>query len=262
MTWREQWAEFEHGHKVALVLSAVAALVIVFLLWRLDAAQGAEARAALAESVARAKADTTRMLRDSLGFQRLVIQQTQKSDAVDRELDEMRRALVSLSIAVATREVRNAPASAPTTETAGGIRHSTFDVRTEPYTVHAEVSVPPPPAPGVMDLLRVSTDPFNMGARLGCTNKVNPLGMRDAMLTLTDLPAWVKPTITHVEQDPAVCPSPVLQRDVSGDDRTRWALVAGYGATYPSPAARGFVGLALSKPIPCPKFARGRVPGC
>lgn len=262
MTWRDEWNSYAQGHRVALIASGFAALVIVALVWRLNAAQGAQAEAARLESVARARADTTRMLRDSLGFQRLVIQQTQRRDDVDRALDEMRRALVTLSIAVATREVRNTPASAPTTETAGGVRHATFDARTTPYTVHAEVSVPPPPAPANLDLLRVSTDPFTFDARLGCTNKVNALGMRDAMLTLTNLPEWAKPTIAHVEQDPSVCPSPVLERDKSGDDRSRLALSLGGGYTFPQPAGRLFVGLTISKPIPCPKVLRGRVWGC
>jgi hypothetical protein len=261
MTLREQWATFEHGHKVALVLSAVAALAIVFLLWRLDAAQGAEAKAALAESQARAKSDTTRMLRDSLGFQRLVIQQTQRGDATDQQLGEIRRALLQLAVTVATRSAQNVPASGPTTQNAAGDRHGDFHTRLEPYTVDAGVTLPTPPAPGRLDSIRIALDPIGLSARLGCTEKPNALGMRDAMLTV-QAPPWAKVGINHVEQDPSVCPSPVLMKDKSGDDRSRLALSIGYGYTFPQPAARAFVGVTISKPVPCPAIARGRVPGC
>jgi hypothetical protein len=260
MTWREQWDTFEHSHKTALILLAVAALAIVVLLWRVDALQGAEARAALAATNEKAARDTTRMLKDSLGFQRLVLQQVQKSDAVDQELGEMRRALLQLG-------VTNVAATTPTTQNASGTRFGTFDVDSAPYHLHAVVSLPVPPAKGAIDA-RFALDPFGLNARLGCTSKVNALGMRDAMLTVQPVDSldrfisWAKVAISHVEQDPSVCPSPVLQKDVSSDDRSRWSLVAGWGYTFPQPAARTFVGLALSKPIPCPQVLRKRVPGC
>lgn len=261
LTLREQWRALPTSHRGVVVAFSLAVLVVILLVWRLNAAHGAEARAALAESQARARADTTRALRDSLGFQRLVVQQTQRSDATDVQLGEIRRALLNLAVVVATRETRNVPASSATTENAAGERHATFDARAEPFTVHAAVTLPAPPAKGWLDTLRVSMDSIALTARLGCTTKVNALGMRDAMLTV-QAPPWAAVGIGHVEQAVDVCPSPVLQRDQSKDDRSRVALVAGYGYTYPSPAARGFVGIAIAKPLPCPKFLRGKVPGC
>jgi hypothetical protein len=267
MSIREQWATFEHSHKAALIISGISAIVIVVLLWRVDALQGAEARAALAATNEKAAHDTTRMLKDSLGFQRLVIQQVQKSDAVDQELGEMRRALLQLGVTIAQRSVSNVAASTPTSQNASGTRFGTFDVDSTPYHLHAVVSLPVPPAKGAIDA-RFALDPFGLDARLGCTAKVNTLGMRDALLTVRPVDSldrfidWAKVAIHHVEQDPSVCPSPVLQRDLSADTRSRWSIFVGYGYTYPQPAARIELGVGLSKPLPCPAFLRKRLYGC
>jgi hypothetical protein len=268
MSVRTAWATSSTTAKTIAIAFVIMLVVIIGLMWELNTARGADARAALAESQARAKADTTRMLRDSLGFQRLVIQQVQKSDAYDQELGEMRRALLQLGVLIATKSVTNREASSATTETASGARLGVFDVRQEPYTMHAVVTLPAPPAKGAIDA-SFALDPLGLSARLGCTSKVNTLGMRDALLTVkpvrpgTDsLVSWAKISIDHVEQDPSVCPSPVLQKDLSADDRSRLALVFGYGFTYPSPATRAFVGIAISKPLPCPALLRKRLPGC
>lgn len=255
--------------KIAAGALVVLLALCAVLMWKLHSAQGAEARAALAESQARARADTTRELRRVITaqgdtvrqFQRLSVQQAQKADAIDKQLDQMRRALLNLSVQVAHVDVRGVASTTPTIENALLVRQTSFELRREPYTLKFAVSLPPPPARGVLDSLSIDLDVIKLSGRLGCTNKVNALGMRDASLTVSG-PTWATIAIEHVEQDPSVCPSPVLQRDLSADDRMRLAVVAGFGYTFPQPAARAFVGLAISKPLPCPALLRKRLPGC
>lgn len=267
MTVREKLAALPLVTKVLAGVLVVLVIIIIVLMWRVGGLQGAEAKAALAATNEKALRDSTRKLADIVTkqgetlsvYQRLSLQQEQKSDAVDRQLDEMRRALLQFSVAIVQRTVRNAEGT-PTTETAEGARKATFDVRSEPYTLHERVTLPKPPAKGVIDSLAIALDRLDLAARLGCTNKVNALGMRDAQLTVTG-PTWAAVAISHVEQDPAVCPSPVLQKDLSADDRSRWSIYLGGGYSFPQ-GVSAQLGLGLAKPLPCPAFLRKRLVGC
>jgi len=267
MTLRDRISALPLVTRVLAGALIVLVIIVIVLLWQNGSLRGAEAKAALAATNEKALRDSTRKLTDIVTkqgetlsvYQRLALQQEQKSDAIDKQLDEMRRALLQFSVAIVQRTVRNAEGT-PTTETAEGARKATFDVRTEPYTLHERVTLPKPPAKGMIDSLAIALDRLDLAARLGCTNKVNALGMRDAQLTVTG-PTWASVAISHVEQDPSVCPSPVLQRDLSADDRSRLAIYLGGGYSFP----QGFsaqLGLGIAKPLPCPAILRKRLPGC
>lgn len=222
---------------------------------RLHAAQTAQAQAALEASNLRATADTTReVYRDSIRtiVQRLALQQPQKPDSIDRMLRTQRIALDELRASIRVLSAR-VTSTTPVTIDAADVRHGTFDVRQEPYTAHAEVSLPATGL-GAIDL-RVTLDTMPLSLRLGC-GPANADGIRAASAAVT-APSWATVTLSRVEQDPGLCRSPALERAaVRADSRMRLAIVGGYGAglvdgrIVPTP----FVGLALSRPIAVPRW--------
>jgi hypothetical protein len=206
---------------VIAVVAVVCALALALGVqsWRLRRAHRATAEQALAADTLRAHHDTSRaaalsardsarILGDSLAARaRLVLQLRQESDALDRALGQERIARQDLTATVRALRAR-VPASGPTDEDPeSGDRQAHFDVRSPPYTVSADVRLPPPPGRGDM-AVAVTVDPAAIALRLGCGDP-NAAGIRAATATATG-PTWLALTIGRVEQTPDLCRSPAL----------------------------------------------------
>lgn len=205
------------GARVAAVLAAIV-LVLVFMLWR---SERGRAEAVLARVNAEARADTSRTLAgkaldearklygDSVAVvTRLVVQERQRSDGLDRELRQTRVALASLTVAVRNLDARVGSSGGtietprPPGEGGGTVRSASFDVREAPYTVHADVTLPPAPEPGRL-AVKVSLDTARIALRLGCSGK-SDAGIRSAQATAV-APEWLAVNLSRVEADPVVC---------------------------------------------------------
>jgi len=199
--------------------------------WRLVRVQRSRAAHALAADTLRASRDTSRLLQIRLGdslraVQRLVVQREQASDALDRELKQQRLALAQLSVSL--QQLRaTVRSAAPTREDSSGTRAASFQVRQPPYTVDAQVTLPPPPGAGSLEI-QVAVDSAQLELRLGCT-AANAEGIRSAQATVTG-PPWLPIRVGRVEQDAGLCRSPALEPRRSLGWR-RWMphLSAGYG---------------------------------
>ena len=131
--------------------------------------------------------------------------------------------------------------SASTIET---VRSAFFDIRQEPYTVAAQVDIPPPPDSARIDL-RVAIDPIPIEARVTCS-RADAQGLKTASVSASS-PTWATVRFGRVEQSPDVCGSPALKPAVHagrtllsrgfvfGVGRAltpngwRWAMFAGAG---------------------------------
>ena len=143
----------------ALFWALIAALAVAGVQTvRLDAARAAGIRAALAVDSAEAVRDTSRLVRfngewdralaDSLRVvQRRALQVRQRSDALDRALGLERAARAQLETTVESLRA-TAKAAHVAVEAGDRTRSAEFDVRQEPYTVHAAVALPEPPGGG------------------------------------------------------------------------------------------------------------------
>lgn len=158
---------------------------------------------------------------------RLVVQTKQQNDRVDEALKQDRVALEQLTATVRVLQTKVA-SSGTTTEDTAGTRRGSFDLREVPYTAHADVELPKPPAKGALDL-RVTLDPAILNLRLGC-GSVDANGIREARAT-AEGPSWLTLSIGRVEQDPGICPSPALQKaKLSGSHfRPQLSIGPGYG---------------------------------
>lgn len=180
--------------------------------WQLGRVRAALATAALRADSIEAVADTTRLLAlqstgDSVrAYQRRVIQETQTSDRLDRELRQERIARLGLQAQLASLDT--AVTGGPTSEVLG-VRTGHFSFRQPPYTVQADASLPAPPAAGTLDL-KVQLDTLRLGLRLGCL-EANDIGIRAAQVT-TIGPPWAKIQLGEVSQSPDLCRSPALAK--------------------------------------------------
>jgi hypothetical protein len=204
-------------------VTAVLVLAVAVLFWQRNTARAAEGKAALEASNARARADSQVTLRidavrkvygDSmLAVTRLVVQAQQNNDAIDRELKQNRVMLATLTAQVRVLNT-TITSNGPTVEDSAGVRHDSVDEREPPFTTHADVELPRPPAKGTVKI-RVALDPATIGLRLGCAQKADANGILAARAT-ANAPPWLQLTIGRVEQEPDVCPSPVLHQGSAG----------------------------------------------
>jgi hypothetical protein len=227
------------GNLLVVVGVALAVLFLAVRAASVDRAQSAAARAALVADTAIASHDTTRTLvlrlaslGDSLRVvQRRAVQVDQQADALDRALGLERAARDSLATTIAgyrgvvradtVRDTVVVSASGRKNEEGRGggaspsdtVRRGTFDIRQAPYTVHAQVELPPPPAAGTM-VLGVDLDTLRFEVRLGC-GPPNAAGVRPAATTVTG-PSWAAIQLDRVEQSPDVCAA-------LGVAESRWA---------------------------------------
>ena len=91
-------------------------------------------------------------------------------------------------------------------------RRASLD-RTGPgWSASAQVALPPPPAPGLMEL-SVRLSDVVLGVRLGCGAPVG--GVRPATARV-DAPAWVRVQLDQVLAEPGVCNPPSLMTPTGG----------------------------------------------
>ena len=227
---------------------------------RLDNERARRTLAGLQADALQAAADTgrhiyikVRALGESLLVaERRAVQTLQRADKLDRALGRERRVRHNLEIAISgmSRAVksdtvlvaRGAARSTSGTE----IRRATFDVRDAPYTVRAQVVLPPPPAAGTLDL-HVSLDTLGLDIRVGC-GAPTASGVRPATASVAG-PAWAHVRLARVEQAPGVCAAraketgnaslPMMRRVLN-----RAGVSAGYGLTR-TPSGLVAAGLSL-----------------
>ncbi|MDB4878550.1 MAG: hypothetical protein JWM41_4996 [Gemmatimonadetes bacterium] len=222
---------------------------------RVSAEQSRAATAALAVTNLAAERDSTRnvartnkrvaaLLGDSLQLvEKHAVQVAQRGDALDRALGRERRARYALDASVDS--LHRAASTPVAVNHDDGIRMARFDIREPPYTVQADVSMPPPPDSAHI-ALRVSIDAIPIEARVSCS-PANEDGIRTATVTASS-PPWAKVRFGHVEQSPELCTSPALVRSrtprrlvrftplvigggrvVATDGSSRWGLFVGAG---------------------------------
>ena len=164
-----------------LVLALVAALVLTVRIeeWRLAAQRRRAAAVIVAESNRSAERDTTRdvatenarvakLLGDSLRLvEKQVVQVAQKRDALDRALGRERVARYAATAVVDSLERVVAAADSVVRDASREVRVARFDVRQEPYTIVADVELPPPPDSATMRV-KVAVDPIPIEARVTC----------------------------------------------------------------------------------------------
>lgn len=167
--------------------------------------------------------DTTRLrlvrTRDSLlrVFQRRVIQEKQRADALDRALGLERRLRVAASVRFDSALAQ--VAGTPTIADSDGDRSSQFHLRQPPYTVDATAVLPPPPEQGRL-VVAVRLDPLPLSLRIGCGPAVR--GVRPATASLV-VPPWATVVLDSLSQAPEVCLSPLAQTP----PKKRWPWLVG-----------------------------------
>lgn len=189
------------------------------------------------------------VLGDSLRLAEIrVVQVTQQNDALDKALGRERVALYVDNVAVdSLRGVVHAMSTDVQRSEAGAVqtvRSAFFDIRKEPYTIAAQVDIPPAPDSARIEL-HVAIDPIPIEARVSCSSP-DRQGIKAASVSATS-PTWATVRFGRVEQSPEVCGSPSLKgsvqprrallsrRLVIGAGRAltasgwRWALFAGAG---------------------------------
>ena len=157
-----------------------------------------------------AAVDTTRVvdLRKIYGdsiraVERRAIQSELARNAADAALGRVAAANATMAASIASLAAR-VGSTGGTTETAEGDRKAAFDVRQPPYTAHADVSLPEPPAPGTLDLT-VQLDTARLSVRLQCGEPVRDF--RPASV-LVETPPWLRIRIDSVQQSPDICNPP------------------------------------------------------
>src|ERR1017187_8753451 len=155
---------------IAIVVGVVLLVLLVLLRWvvgRMDENQRVETKAkqaVLGQGTVEAARDTSRplyiegVLGDSLrAAQRRAIQVEQRADRLDAmlKLERVARERLEASVVALRTTVRSDTVYVTRDEGVGrsagdGVRHAALDTRQAPYTVHADVSLPEPPAPGRM----------------------------------------------------------------------------------------------------------------
>jgi hypothetical protein len=196
-------------------------------------------------NVAVSERKVAELLGDSLRVaERLVVQGTQRADALDRALGRERRARYQMVATVDS--LSRAVGSAAVVEAADDVRRARFDVRRAPYTIGADVAIPAPPDSARL-AIDVALDPIPVGVRVGC-GAPDRDGIRAATVDAV-APAWATVRLERLEQVPEVCASPAptsyakrgerqfafspltagFGRALSLDGRWSWALFLGGG---------------------------------
>src|SRR4029077_20257174 len=132
-------------------------------------------------------------------------QVSQKRDALDAALGRERAARYA-AVAVVDSVERliaavNAAIPAPDALVSREVRAARFDLRQEPYTIVANVAMPPPPDSATLQV-KVLVDPIPIVARVTCTDIGS--GAREVSVSV-ETPAWVRVRLGTVSQTPDVC---------------------------------------------------------
>src|ERR1019366_318201 len=246
---------------IAIVVGVVLVVLVRWGVSRWGENQRAEARAAQAvlwQDTVEAARDTSRalyiegVLGDSLrAAQRRAIQVEQRADRLDAtlKLERMAREQVEASVVALRATVRSDTVFVASTEglrsTKGdSVRSAAFDLRQEPYTVHADVSLPEPPAPGRMEV-SVELDTLALDVRVGC-GAAGGGGGRPASVTVVG-PAWASVRLGRMEQAPSVCSASARTTDGG-----KWSglvrFVERFGVSVGYAAARSSTGALVAGP--------------
>jgi len=194
---------------------ALLAFVIIFLMaWRLRVAHAETARIQLEKANAEARATPSAALtQDQLakfirdigetvaGATKPAVQAPQRNDALDKALASDRVAIAALVASIASLTAHATSTGAVVSTANDSVRAASFDVSQPPYTVHADVKLPRPPAHGTLDAT-VDLEPAHLSPRIGCGPAIN--GVRSAQYTITG-PPWLTMVIDSSSQDPALC---------------------------------------------------------
>jgi hypothetical protein len=205
---------------IAIAAGVVLLMLLRWVAGRMEENQRAEEKArqaVLAQDSVEAARDTSRalsiegVLGDSLrAAQRRAMQVEQRADKLDAtlKLERVAREQLEASVVALRATVKSDSAVDDTTgvgerrATGDGVRRAGFDLRQEPYTVHADVSLPKPPARGSMNV-SVELDTLPLDVRVGCGD-AGIEGVRPASVTVVG-PAWAMVRLSRVEQAPSVC---------------------------------------------------------
>ena len=213
--------------------SGVAFAVVVALLVtvavqsvRLDAARERATKAALVADILEAVRDSSRvlsiegaMLGDSLVVvQRRAIQAGQKADALDKALGLERVVRDQLQATIAGMRSRVRSDTVVVEAPGDSIRSATYDIRQEPYTLHAEVALPRAPERGRLDV-RVDLDTLALELRVGC-GVDNGYGVRVAEVSPpAKVPQRSPPTASCILRAPAAPLPPATATPPSSKSR-------------------------------------------
>lgn len=168
----------------------------------------ADSFAAVADSTRRISERAERLLGIAVqGYERRIVQEEQKRDALDKALKRERAANAVLTLRIKGVDTIFA---ANVTEV-DSVRIGVFGLRQAPFTVKGSVRLPPPPRPGDVNL-QIEVDPLRMNIRLGCHPKDNQ-GFRRASVFVS-LPAWAQAGIDTVSQSREVCNPPKQKNTV------------------------------------------------
>lgn len=149
--------------------------------------------------------DTTReiknILADSLRyFERRAVQTELEADSLDKALERESRVRANAEARVDSLE--SVIASSSVSEDSLGVRTASFDFYDEPYTIDAEIVMPPPPRSANL-ILNVKLDPIPLSFRVGCSE--NPdTDIKRATIGITT-PDWAEVELKEVTQEPGVC---------------------------------------------------------
>jgi hypothetical protein len=226
------------GWKFVALLVALVALASTVEQRRVTSLRQQAAAAMLAAANFAAERDTPRnpgardarlsaLLADSLRVvEKLVVQQTQRSDAVDRALNRERRPRYQVGVSVdSLREM----VAAAKTEPAATIARADFEVRRPAFTISAEGEIPPHPDSARMDI-RLALDPIPVDARVSC-EAPNDLGIRAADVA-TVSPPWAEVRFGRLQQSPELCASPAPTPTQPTREHLPPRLVVGVGRSF------------------------------
>ena len=137
------------------------------------------------------------------------MQAAEKRDAIDRALGRERAARYEATAVVDSLERLVSATDSVARDASREVRAAKFDVRQEPYTIVAEVEVPPPPDSARLRV-KVAVDAIPIEARVTCAEIFEG---SSAEAVSVGTPAWVNVKIGTVAQSPEVCAVPQHRSD-------------------------------------------------
>jgi hypothetical protein len=150
-----------------------------------------------------------------------VLQGAQKRDALEAALGRERAARYAAIAVVDSVEgliaAENAAIPARDSPISREVRAARFDLRQEPYTIVANVAMPPPPDSATLQV-KVLVDPIPIVARVTCADVGSEA--REASVSV-ETPAWVRVQLGTVSQTPDVC-----ARSRAGESLLHWPRLA------------------------------------
>ena len=180
------------------------------------------------DSVAAAQDTTRSYLLGMLHlWERRAIQTRLERDELDKLLKGTSAVRAGLELQI--RELQAQVHSQPMVQEPNDVRFAHFAIRQMPFTVAADITLPPPPRIAGMDL-SVRLDPAHLAARITCGQESH--GVAPASLDLT-APSWLTVTLDSLAFEPRVCSPIAVNVAAAGALRTPWwtnvlAVLAGY----------------------------------